>query len=80
VDLRRRLSNGNGENLTLPWTELSAGARMAKVVLTAELLNQAAFEDAATLHEQTAVDRFWRHLHVSIARKGASKPARDLLP
>ncbi len=80
LDFRWPLSNGNGlADLASPWTEPSAGARMAKVVLPAKLLDQAAFEDAATLHEQTAVYRFRRDLHVSIARKGVSEPARDLL-
>ena len=79
-DLCRSLANRDGiEDLALSRTPPSSGARVPKVVLTTELLEQATFKDAATLHEQTAVDRFGRHLHVRIARKGASEPARNLL-
>jgi hypothetical protein len=80
LDFGRPLSNRHGvEDLPLARTVLSDSTRMAKVALTAKLLDQAAFEYAAALHEQTAIDRFGRHVHVSIARKGVSKPARDLL-
>jgi hypothetical protein len=40
---------------------------------------QLAFENPAALDEQNAIDGFVRHLHVSIARKGVTKPASDLL-
>ena len=58
-DLCRSLANRDGiEDLALSRTPPSSGARVPKVVLTTELLEQATFKDAATLHEQTAVDRF----------------------
>jgi hypothetical protein len=80
VDFRRPLSNGHGlEDLAVPGRVPSAGARLANVVLTAKLLAEVAFEDAATVHESTAVDRFGRHVQVSIARNGVSEPSRDLL-
>jgi len=43
------------------------------------MLQQFPLEDAATLHKETAIDGLVRHVHVSIARKGAAKPAGDLL-
>src|SRR5262245_49869945 len=80
VDVSRALANRNGiENLALARTLSCGGARVPEVVLTAQVLEQTTFEDAATLHEQTAVDRFGRHLQVRIARKGTAEPARDLL-
>ena len=80
LDLCRSLANRDGvDDLPLSRPPPSRGARMSNVVLTTEFLEQATFENAAALHEQTAVDRFGRHLHVRIARKGASEPARDLL-
>jgi hypothetical protein len=38
--------------------DTSASARMPKVVLAAELLDETTLEDPATLHKQTAIDRF----------------------
>ena len=59
LDLCRSLANRDGiKDLALSRTPPSRGARVPKVVLTTELLKQAAFKDAATLHEHTAVDRF----------------------
>ena len=40
---------------------------------------QLALEHAPTLDKEAAIDRFVRHLHVRIARKGPAKPARNLL-
>src|SRR6188472_3753264 len=40
-----------------------------------QMLQQLAFEDAASLDEQRAIYGFVRHLHVRIARKGGAKPA-----
>jgi hypothetical protein len=53
------LSNRNGiENLPLSRVQPSAGARMSKVMLAAQVLEETAPQDAATLHEQAAGDRF----------------------
>src|SRR5258708_13502811 len=52
---------------------------MSKVALPAELPQQGAFQDTATLNKHTSIDRLGRHLHIRIAWKRASKPARDLL-
>ena len=72
-DLCRALANRDSlEDVALSRRPASRGARVSKVVLTTELLEQATFQDAATLHKQATVDRFGRHLHVKIARKGAS--------
>jgi hypothetical protein len=80
LDVGRPFANRDGiQDLAGPRTPSSARAGVPKVMLTAQMLNQATFKDAATLHEQTAIDRFGRHLHVSIARKGVPKPAGDLL-
>jgi hypothetical protein len=59
VDFCGPLSNRNGiENLPLSRASASGRARVTKVGLTAQLFEEAAPQDAATLHEQTAVDRF----------------------
>jgi hypothetical protein len=80
LDFRWPLPNGHGvDKLPLSRASPSPCARVTKVVLTAQLVEEVAPEDAATVHEETAVDRFRGHLLVSITRKGASKPARDLL-
>jgi hypothetical protein len=74
------LTNGDGiDNLPLRGTDASAGARMSKVALPAELPEQGTLQDTATLNKQASIDRFGRHLHVRIAWKGVSKPSRDLL-
>jgi hypothetical protein len=44
VDLCWALPNGDGiDDLARSWTEPTAGPRMSKVMLTAELLDQGAF-------------------------------------
>jgi hypothetical protein len=59
LDFCRSLANGNGvENLPLARGHPSAGARMSKVVLAAQVFEETAPQNAATLHEQAAVDRF----------------------
>jgi hypothetical protein len=59
VDFCWPLANRNGvANLPLPRAQPSAAARMTKVVLTAQLFEEAAPQHAATLHEEAAVDRF----------------------
>lgn len=54
-------------------------ARVPEVLVLAQMLEQFSLEDAATLHKETAIDGFVRHVQVSIARKGVAKPAGDLL-
>ena len=52
LDFCWSLSNGNGvENLPLSRVEPSAGARMSKVVLTAQVFEETAPQDPTTLHE-----------------------------
>jgi hypothetical protein len=52
VDLCRPLTNRDGiKNLAWAWTEAGTGARMSKVVLPAQLSEQAPLEDATTLHK-----------------------------
>lgn len=80
LDLRRPLANRDGiQDLALSRGALRGGAGVPKVMLATRVLPQLTREDTATLNEQAPVDGFRRHLHVRIARKGASKPARDLL-
>jgi hypothetical protein len=80
LDFRRSLANRDGiQDLALSRSPTRSGARVPKVMLAAQVLQQATFEDAATLNEQTPVNGFGRHLHVRIAPKGPSEPARDLL-
>jgi hypothetical protein len=59
VDFGRPLSNGNGvDNLPLSRGAPSARARVTKVMLTPQLFEQVALQDAAALHEEAAVNRF----------------------
>jgi hypothetical protein len=59
TDFCGSLSNRNRvENLTLSRLQPSAGPRVSKVMLAAQVSDKTAPQDAATLHEQTAVDRF----------------------
>jgi hypothetical protein len=52
TDFCRSLSNRNGvENLPLSRGQPSAGARVSKVMLTAQVFEKTAPQDAATLHE-----------------------------
>jgi hypothetical protein len=73
LDFRRSLANRDGiQDLALSRSPTRSGARVPKVMLAAQVLQQATFEDAATLNEQTPVNGFGRHLHVRIAPKGPS--------
>jgi hypothetical protein len=67
------------DDASLAMADPSRGPCMTKAALPAEVLQQLAFEHTATLNEQGAINRFVRHLHVRIARKRTTKPARDLL-
>jgi hypothetical protein len=80
VDVCRALADRDGiEDLALTPPLPRGRPRVPKVVLPPQVLEESTFEHAATLHEQAPVDRFGRHLHVRITRKGTSQPARDLL-
>ena len=59
TDFCRSLSNRNRvENLSLSRMQPSAGARVSKGTLSPQLLEKTAVQDAVTLHESAAVDRF----------------------
>jgi hypothetical protein len=59
TDFCRSLSNRNRvENLALSRLQPSAGARVSKGMLAPQVFEKTAAQDAATLHEQAAVDRF----------------------
>jgi hypothetical protein len=59
TDFCRSLSNRNRvENLALSRLQPSTGARVAKAMLAPQVFEKTAAQDAATLHEQAAVDRF----------------------
>ncbi len=69
-DVGGPLTNGDGvDDLALRRTDASAGARMSKVALAAELPEQGALEHTATLNKQTSINRLGRHLHLRIAWK-----------
>ena len=75
-DVRGPLTNRDGiDDLALFGTNTSAGSRVAKVALPAEVPAQGALQNTAALNKQTAINRFVRHLHLRIARKRLSKPA-----
>ena len=58
TDFCRSLSNRNRvENLALSRVQPSAGARVSKGMLAAQVCEKTASQDAATLHEEAAVDR-----------------------
>ena len=59
TDFCRSLSNRNRiKNLTLSRVQPSAGTRVSKGMLSSQVFEKTAAEDAATLHEEAAVDRF----------------------
>lgn len=72
----RPLSNRNRvNNLTAVLTIDTGVARMATYPLGAQVVHQLFFQHSAGLNEQTAVNRFVRHLHALVIGEGFFEPA-----